>query len=125
MAAVLSNFLREAVPEVICESAGVAESAASGASPSPFAITAARRIGLNITGHRKRHTASLNLKEYDLIICASDGVAAQVIEGGADIKKVYNAQVPNPWPCQFQEDYDICFSLVLSAMYRVVTRYFP
>ena len=125
MAAVLGMFLKNAGHnEVVCESAGVGESAANGGCAAPFAVAAAKRIGLDITGHCKRRTTSLNLKDYDLIIVASDEIAGQVIQAGADMKKVYNVQVTNPWPCQFQEDYDPTFSQVLAAMYRVVTRYF-
>lgn len=125
MAAILTEFLKKSADKVICDSAGISESIAIGTSPLTFAITAANRIGLDLTAHRRRHTSTLNLKDYDLLVCASDDVAALVIQQGADLKKVYNAQVANPWPCQFQEDYDTCFSIILSAMYRVVTRYFP
>lgn len=125
MAAVLGMFLKSAGhTDVICESAGVGEHAEKGGCAAAFAITAAKRIGLDITDHRKRRITALNLKNYDLIICASDEIAGQVIQSGADMKKVYNVQVTNPWPCQFQEDYDPTFSQVLAAMYRVVTRYF-
>lgn len=124
MAAVLEMFLEHTCHEVTCESAGVGESAVKGGPATPFAVAAAQRIGLDLTGHQRRHIASFNLADYDLIICASDEIAALVIQAGAEMKKVHNAQVTNPWPCQFQEDYDGTFQQILAAMYRVVARYF-
>lgn len=124
MAAVLGMFLKNAGHEVVCESAGVGENAAKGGAATPFAVVAAKRIGIDLSDHNKRRITSLNLADYDLIVCASDEIAGQVIQAGADMKKVYNAQITNPWPCQFQVDYDGTFEQVLSAMYRVVARYF-
>ena len=124
MAAVLKMFLKNAGHDVICESAGAGVSAAKGGPATPFAVTAAKRIGIDLTGHEKRRITSLDLADYDLVICASDEIAAQVIQAGVEMKKVYNAQVTNPWPCQFQEDYDGTFQQILAAMYRVVARYF-
>lgn len=124
MAAVLQLFLRNGGHDVICESAGVGENAAKGGGATPFAVAAAKRIGLDISGHTKRHISSLDLTHYLLIVCASDEIAAQVIKAGGDMGKVYNAQITNPWPCKFQVDYDGTFEQSLSAMYRVVARYF-
>ena len=124
MAAVLGMFLKTAGHDVVCESAGVEKSAMSGAA-GKYGITAAKRIGLDISSHQRRHVSTLNLSDYDLIICASDEIAGKVIEAGADMKKVYNAQITNPWPVQFQEDYDPTMANILTAMYRVITRYFP
>ena len=123
MAAVLEMFLKNAGRDVTCESAGVEKSAMSG-SAGKYGITAAKRIGLDISGHQRRHVSALNLDDYDLFICASDEIAGKLIEAGVDMKKVYNAQVTNPWPVQFQEDYDLTMANILTAMYRVVTRYF-
>jgi len=124
MAAVLEMFLKNAGYEVGCTSVGISESANRGGGASPFAVTAAKRIGIDLTGHGRTQIASHGLDYYGLIICASDEIAAKVIELGADPKKVYNAQIPNPWPVQFQEDYDVTFAQILAAMYRVVARYF-
>lgn len=124
MAAVLGMFLKNAGHEAVCESAGVGENAAKGGGATSFAVAAAKRIGIDLSGHTKRRITSLNLRDYDLIICASDEIAGQVIQTGADMKNVYNAQITNPWPCQFQEDYDRTFEQALAAMYRVVARYF-
>ena len=124
MAAVLGLFLKNAGHEVVCESAGVGEDAAKGGGATPFALAAAKRVGIDLSGHTKRRIASLNLAEYNLIVCASDEIAAQVIQVGADMKKVYNARINNPWHRQLQADYDATFEQILVAMYRVVTRFF-
>ena len=124
MAAVLQMFLKNAGHDVNCESAGVGETAAKGTA-APFGVAAGKRIGLDFSGHQRRITSSLDLKQYDLIVCASDEIAGKVIEQGADLKKVYNAQVPNPWPVQFQQDFDsVTVPVILSAMYRIVAHYF-
>ncbi|MCI0615059.1 hypothetical protein L0244_18870 [bacterium] len=124
MAAILGFFLNSTEHALFCESAGIGESAMKGGSGASFAVTAAKRIGLDISGHRRRHVDSLDLSEYDLVVTASDEIAGVMIEKGVEMKKIYNAQVSNPWPVQFQEDYDTTFSAILLAMYRVVTRYF-
>ena len=124
MAAVLCMFLRNTGYTRIIESAGIGESAAKGGEAATFAVTATKRIGLDISTHSRRHVDSLNLGEYDLVVTASDEIAAVMIQKGVDIKKIYNAQISNPWPVQFQEDYDATFATILTAMYRVVTRYF-
>ncbi|MCX6784861.1 MAG: hypothetical protein NTV81_02910 [Candidatus Komeilibacteria bacterium] len=120
MAAVLRMFLEKAGhDEVVCESAGIGENAAKVGGASDFAVVAAKRIGLDITGHCKRHITSLSLQDYDLIICASKEIADKVIKAGADKGKVCNVQVSNPWPCSSQKDYDSAFCQILAAMYRV------
>lgn len=124
MAAVLGMFLKNAGHEVTCESAGIGENAAKGGCAAEFAVVAAKRIGLDISGHCKRRITSLDLAEYDLIVVASDAIAVDVMKAGGDLKKIYNAQITNPWPCQFQEDYDGTVAQVLTAMYRVVAHYF-
>lgn len=124
MAKVLEMFLRNVGHQVICESAGVGENAGKGGGAAPFAVRAAKRIGLDLSGHKKQRITSLDLNSYDLIICANDEIAAQVMQAGGEMKKIYNAQITNPWPCQFQEDYDRTAEAIMSAMYRVVTRYF-
>ena len=125
MAAVLGMYLSNARHEVSCESVGISEHATKGGCATKFAVEAAKRIGLDISNHRKRHINAVNLADYDLIICANEVIAEKIIEAGADMTKVYNAQITNPWPCQFQEDYDTTFMQILSGMYRVVARYFP
>lgn len=125
MAAVLGMFLDNAGLLVTCDSAGISEHARSGKA-TRFGLAAAKLLGLDLTQHVRQHISAVNLKSYDLIICASDEIAGAVIEAGADMKKVYNAQVTNPWPVQFQEDYDnLCMPVILAAMYRVVRHYFP
>ena len=123
MAAVLQLFLERFGNRVECESAGIGESAHQGHA-SRFAIDAAKRIGIHLSEHSRRHISSLDLGDYDLIVCASDEIAAKVIEAGASIDRVYTTPILNPWPCHFQEDYDETFKHILPAMYRVVTRYF-
>jgi len=121
MAAVLEKFSNN---KIVCESAGIGETARNGKAAA-YGIAAASKIGLDISGHSRRHISTVDLGSYDLIICASDEIAAKVIEAGADMRKVYNAQIPNPWPVQFQEDYDAqTMPTILAGMYRVICRYF-
>jgi len=124
MAAVLGMLLKNAGHDVICESAGISENARGGKA-AQHGTAAAKKIGLDLSGHSRRHIGALDLTSYDLFICASDEIAGAVIEAGADMKKIYNANITNPWPVQFQEDYDAqCMPAILSGMYRVVCRYF-
>ncbi|MSR71331.1 MAG: hypothetical protein EXS50_01480 [Candidatus Taylorbacteria bacterium] len=125
MAAVLAMFLKNAGHDVNCESAGVSESAAKGGPAPSFAVFASKRIGLDISGHSRRRTTSLDLKSYDLIVCVSDEVAGQIIAQGADVSKIFNAQITNPWPVKFQDTYDATFGQILVVMYQVVKFYFP
>lgn len=123
MAAVLGMFLKNAGRVVVCESAGTGPTAAKGTT-TPFAIRAAQRIGLDISQHVRRRTTDLDLKAYDLIVCANDQIAGEIIEAGAPMKNVYNVQVPNPWPVQFEADYHGTVEAIMAAMYRVIVRYF-
>lgn len=121
MAEVLEKFVGR--DRVVCDSAGIGASAKKGGA-AKFAVEAARRIGLDLSRHVRKHIDRCKLTEYDLIVCASDEIAAKVIEAGADMSLVYNAQITNPWPVQFQEDYDGTVAQILGAMYRVICRYF-
>ncbi len=124
MAAVLGMFLKNTGHNVVCESGGIGESARGGFA-SPFGIAAARRIGLDISRHQRRHVDSVSLMEYDLIVCADDDIAGRIVEKGVDVKKVYNAQVINPWPVHFEQDYETTMVAILGSMYKIIARYFP
>lgn len=120
MAAVLSMYLNSADQYVQCESAGVEESARSGVA-APFGLAAAKRIGLDLSRHKRRHISAVNLDDYDLIVVAGDGVAEKVIAAGGNPKKIYNAMIANPWPVMFQDSYDTkTMPAILSSMYDVV-----
>lgn len=127
MAAVLQMLLRNAGRhEVLCDSAGVLNAAEKGCA-SPFAVVAAKRIGIDLAGHKRKRLTSkalAHIEGCDLFICADEEVAAAVLGMGVDIKKIYNAQVTNPWPVQFQQDYDRTAEAIIAAMYRVIARYF-
>ncbi|MFA6227015.1 MAG: hypothetical protein WC631_00815 [Candidatus Paceibacterota bacterium] len=124
MAAVLNMYLKNAGYKTYCESAGVGENAAKGGSAAKFAIDACSQIGLNISGHDKRRTTTLDLNSYDLVVCADCLVAEMLIKQGCDIGKIYNAEIPNPWPVKFKAQYTETFQRILAAMYLVVDRYF-
>lgn len=125
MAAILDLFLTRAGANVICDSAGLTENAANGGPAPQHVVTAGRRIGIDLSRHRRKHISSLPLSSYDLIITVDDDVAAAVVKAGVLPEMIYNANIPNPWPVQFQEDYDQTFGLILATMYRVVSRYYP
>jgi len=127
MAAVLQMYLDNTVlleGEVSCSSAGILEVADGGGGATSFMVTAARWIGIDLSGHEKRWVSKLSLDAYDLFVCVDDEVAAHMIAVGADIKKVCNVQISNPWPSQFQEDFNHTAERIMGAMFRVVTRYF-
>jgi protein-tyrosine-phosphatase len=117
-------FLGNSEHDVVVESAGVGEHAEKGGPAAPFGLAAAKRIGLDLSSHLRRRTTNLDLAQYDLFVTASDEIAAKLMEQGVPMGKIYNAQVPNPWPVQFQEDYDAqTMPVIFSAMYRIVSRY--
>ena len=128
MAAVLQMYLDNTIlpdGEVHCESAGMLEIAGKDGGASPLMIKAAKRIGIDLSSHKRRWVNSLNINEYDLFVCVDDEVAAHLImELGVDMKKVCNAGVSNCWPSQFQRDLDDTAERIMGAMFRVVTRYF-
>ncbi len=125
MAAVLQMYLSNAsMKDVVCESAGILEIANKGGGVSPLMVKAAKRIGIDLSSHKKCWVNSLKINDYDLFVCADNEVAARVIELGADMKKVCNAGVSNCWPSQFQRDLDDTAERIMAAMFRVVTRYF-
>ncbi len=125
MAAVLSMYLRNAGHDVICESAGISDGAKQGCASS-YAVTAMKRIGIDLSNHCRKHISELKLEEYDLFVVVNDEVAGRLyLDLGVDMKKMFNAQITNPWPCQFQEDYDSTAYQVMAGMYKVVARYFP
>ena len=117
----LERGLKEAV---LCESAGMLEIANKGGGASPPMIEAAKRIGIDLSSHKRRWVNSLNINDYDLFVCVDDDVAAYVIGLGTDIKKVCNAEISNPWPSQFPRDFDDTVERIMGAMFRVITRYF-
>jgi len=111
--------------EVHCESAGMLEIASNkGGGASSFMIKAAKRLGIDLSDHTRRWVNSLNINDYDLFVCVDEEVAAYVMELGVDIKKICNAQVSNPWPSQFQRDYDDTAGRIMDRIFHVVTRYF-
>lgn len=110
--------------EVLSESAGILEIADKGGGASPLMIVAAKRIGIDLSLHKRRWINRLNINRYDLIVCVDDNVAAYVIGLGVDIKKVCNVRISNAWPSTFQRDFDDTAGKVLEAMFHVITRYF-
>jgi len=125
MAAVLQMYLKNAGHKVSCCSAGVSETGTKKGGASLYAITAMKRLGIDLTEHRRQHVTQLDLNDYDLFVVVNDQVAGQLLEYGVDMGKMFNAQITNPWPCQFQEDYDGTARQIMAMMYMVVSRYFP
>lgn len=126
MAAVLAMYLKNAGHDVVVESAGVSEHVEVGASAAPFGVQVIKRLGLDISGHTRRRTTALNLNEYDLFVCATDEIAGELfLSQGVSKSKLHNAQVTNPWPVQFAEQYEVTFEQILVSMARVMKYYFP
>jgi len=125
MAAVLGMYLKNAQHDnVMCESAGINDDKFED-DPAPFCVMAAKRLGLDISGHKKRHISEFDLNQYDLIIVVDDVVAGVLVDKyGVQIDKIFNVQISNPWPCQFQEQYEPTVEQVIIMMYRVVRFYF-
>lgn len=128
MAATLQMYLdRAAITSrsgVHCESAGILAVAGQAGGASSFMVKAAKRIGIDLSSHSKRCISSLDLSQYELFVCVDEDVATYVLGTGVDIKKICNAQVSNPWPSQFQQDYDQTAGRIMERMFQVVTRYF-
>jgi len=101
MSAVLDMYLKNGGNNILCESAGVNEKARY-SGVAPFSIIASKRLCLHPEEYQK-----LLVDKYEI---------------SAD--KIYNAQVSNPWPCKFQEQYDVTMENILVAMYRIVKFYF-
>ncbi|MEK7463615.1 MAG: hypothetical protein AAB610_00630 [Patescibacteria group bacterium] len=126
MAAVLGMLLENAGHQVIVESAGVGESAAKGGPAAEFGVAAAKLIGLDISCHnRRRVTVQGDFANYDLIVCATDTLAGEVMSMGVPLSKICNARISNPWPVHFAQDYEETMMAIMGSMYRVVARYFP
>ncbi len=47
-----------------------------------------------------------------------------MVKAGVDVKKIWNAQIVNPWPVHFEQEYEQTMMSILGAMYKVVARYF-
>ena len=128
MAAVLQMYLDKAGQEVVCESVGIDEKAAgTGAPAAPFGIRAGGNLGLDISKHKRRHISSVNVDDFDLIVCASDHIAAVVMGDNRErLKRIHNADIANPWPVQRQEQFENkTMPAILTAMYEVVRYHFP
>jgi len=125
MAAVLQMFLDQRHIDVVCESVGILEIADQGGPASPQGIVAARQIGIDLTKHQRRWFKSLDLTEYILIVCVDETVAARLLDRDVDMKLLYSANIPNPWPNTFQEDHDRTLAEILVAMLKVMRHYFP
>ena len=121
MAAVLDMFLKSAGHEVVVKSAGT--NAKEGCA-AEFGVMAAKRLGLDLAGHRKTHVSNVQLADYDLVVCMDDKIADTIAKTGVDIKKIFNAQITNPWPCQFPEQYDTTMHQILIASYSIIKFYF-
>ncbi|MEI6494477.1 MAG: hypothetical protein WCO03_00255 [bacterium] len=124
MAAVLAMYLKNAGFDTEVESAGTSDEYAKSGSAAPTAVNAAARIGLDLSGHRKRPISALNLQDYDLFVAADVYVAAELVGKGIPPQMIYNVNITNPWPVQFEQDYEPTFLSILSGMYKVVARYF-
>ncbi len=121
MAAVLGMFLKNAGHEVMVESAGT--NAKEGCA-AEFGVMAAKRLGLDLSGHRKTHVSNVRPADYDLVVCMDDKIALTMVEAGVDMKKIFNGQITNPWPCQFPEQYDTTMHQILVASYNIIKFYF-
>lgn len=62
-----------------------------GAKPAlPEALTAARKVGLDLSEHRSRYLTEADLGRADLVIGFETGhIAAAVVDGGADASKAF------------------------------------
>lgn len=90
----------------------------------PCVIVAGNRIGIDLSDHCRLKIDSLDLDAFDLFVCVDEEVAERVLSLGVDMKKIYNVEASNPWPSQFQEDYDRTAEAIMAAIYRIVIRYF-
>ncbi|MSU74220.1 hypothetical protein EXS57_00380 [Candidatus Kaiserbacteria bacterium] len=125
VAAVLQTFLNQTGQGATCESVGIDDAAKGGGSAAFASVKAAKRLGIDLSAHKKRHVSEVDLSTYDLFVVMTDEIAGKVVElRGGNRTNVFNVDVTNPWPVQFQEDFDICMPKILGAAYLVVQRYY-
>jgi protein-tyrosine-phosphatase len=124
MAGVLQMLLDNAGHDVTVGSAGVAEFTKNGGSASEQVVLSGKRIGIDLSDHNKRWIGDLNLGEYDFVVCADIMTADAIFGTKVSEDRIFNANIPNPWPSRDQRDHDEVAELIMSRMYRVVARYF-
>ncbi len=111
------------------ESAGVGIPAAGNNPANDHAITCMTERRLDLHDHRSRRANSLNLKEYDLIICVSKKEADQVKTlGVSKATKVIVANddkdgIPNPWQKGLGA-YQECAKILEQVAKEIVETYF-
>ena len=75
------------------EEISVASAGSRGTRGAPAlreAVEFAERLGIDISSHRSREVASLDLRETDLVICFERShLAAAVVDGGAPAKRAF------------------------------------
>lgn len=127
MAAVLEMYLRNAgYQDVTVESAGTHKEVTSKQGPAgKYAIPAAKRLGLDISGHRTRYVGAVDLSQYHLVIAADNTVAETLFsDHGVDRSQIHNVMILNPWPCHFAEQYEGTMEQIVVMMYRIMRLYF-
>jgi len=91
-AAIARQMLGETVR---AESAGVA--AADGAAVTKDAVRAMQERGLDISGHRSRSFAAVDLTTFDLLVALTPAISHDVRSAGVEPSRVATLDIPDPY----------------------------
>jgi len=126
LAALIKEWVTGNDYEVHVESVGVGESALLGGCTSDEAITAAKRMNIDLSKHERRHVSAVDPKSFDAIVCADASVVNAMVDLKVPKNKLWPAGIDgdkNLWPVHCLEDYEEkIVPEVLKAAYKFVRR---
>jgi protein-tyrosine-phosphatase len=127
MALILKQLLKnQGRDDIIVESAGVSDSAKSGAGAPPLSIAAAPTYGFDLSSHRKQHVSQVDLHDFGLIIAAEKEVQGMLVgDHGvkAEIICLELSGASNPWMSQNPRKIDGMIAAIYSALVTEVIQY--
>ena len=91
-AALLQRLLGGAVK---VQSAGI--DSGEGIPPTKDAVSVMRELGVDISGHRSRDIANLDLTEFDLVLAMTPSIADHLREAGVEASRIKQLKVPDPY----------------------------
>ena len=122
--------MEEKLKHIGIESAGTfvnADMKQIGKPASENAIACMGRLGLDITEHRSKSLASVDLKHFDLIVCVGNEEADIVTGlrpwGAVIVASAATGGIPNPWR-QNAETYEECAQKIETSAKAIVARFF-
>ena len=91
-AALLHRLLGEAAK---VQSAGI--DAGDGIPPTKDAVSVMEELGIDISAHRSRDIANLDLTEFDLVLAMTPLIAGQLREAGVEAIRIKQLKVDDPY----------------------------